>query len=721
MSNGKKSLTKTLANKLQSTGIRPNIQKTRPNITQPIKVLGVGRGKDINLTAKYYNSAQPSIPNGKKAIAITTYDQVDDISSTSDSSDEENERACTPIVESIKYSKVLPYETGALTVTKNEHIPTESNGTVASSKIAESTIRKSNPSNNAEKVPLKCNPVTHIKKTTHQSQIEKLDTDVSKSANNRSLTRSGDQRPSNEPKVYANSKSTVKCKTTKLMEFEEVIQTRVLPRGQPTCDKIVKHNNKVKIDQNELRKKIKPSRANGNMKTKLINAAQTTVHINENILKTTQETTSDYPKEKAVKTTNNEKTDASVNESKPIETAVPIQKKKLNIQEYMKRKLVSARNGANNQNSDYKINRNGLIDQDKAEKKSDGKTNDSDGQNGGAKEESLYEEIIIVSMGCNTDISIPVAFDAPDVVCGNNKELSVASKSTVLLSNIKETIQKAASSNVAKISSNSLLSSIQAVVMKRTTEEICSRSTKTENGKDKDAEEDISEHGENKIIMHLPKNRSRVESNTVGIQTDMYFQFPVLQKWTPSSRYSGKLSEHKSWDDMNGTNGASNKHNYSKRNYRRDKSNSPSCCDDEHRPTCIPLRSNSRQSQNHHNRNYRRSNSSRRSERESRYDRHFNRDRSTSRSMSEASTSDSSPSSSRSSSSASSHTAKSLNSYGGSSSKSYYDDSYDRRPHSRQSNKSSQLKKRPRRSASPGIDLLKITHNFHFLTKFTIL
>lgn len=121
---------------------------------------------------------------------------------------------------------------------------------------------------------------------------------------------------------------------------------------------------------------------------------------------------------------------------------------------------------------------------------------------------ALYEEIIIVSMSCNTEITIPPFVD--------NMEEQPASN---FLVNIVNNLNK---NNVESLlnSSTSLFSSIQAVVQGKCTaaeeEQTCV--------KDKESHE----HGEDKTIMHLRKDRLRPFKCTIAIQTDSQPLFPPL-------------------------------------------------------------------------------------------------------------------------------------------------------------------------------------------------
>lgn len=115
---------------------------------------------------------------------------------------------------------------------------------------------------------------------------------------------------------------------------------------------------------------------------------------------------------------------------------------------------------------------------------------------------SVCEEIVLVSTGCNTDTSI-----SPTDVSRNG------GGKTLLNDIVRDNKDE-----VMLTSSMSLFSSIQAVVVQG------SKSLNEQNS-DKIMEE---EHGEEKIIMHLSKNRLKPFSCSVNIQTDSHPLFPPL-------------------------------------------------------------------------------------------------------------------------------------------------------------------------------------------------
>lgn len=117
----------------------------------------------------------------------------------------------------------------------------------------------------------------------------------------------------------------------------------------------------------------------------------------------------------------------------------------------------------------------------------------------------LYEEIILVSMACNTEVSIP-PFEKPS-----------SNFLTNIVNNLKE--QKVGS---LLNSSTSLFSSIQAVVQGK-----C-QSTGTDNEPDCVVSTDSKEQGEDKTIMHLRKDRLRPFKCSSAVQTDNDSLFPPL-------------------------------------------------------------------------------------------------------------------------------------------------------------------------------------------------
>lgn len=111
-----------------------------------------------------------------------------------------------------------------------------------------------------------------------------------------------------------------------------------------------------------------------------------------------------------------------------------------------------------------------------------------------------YEEIIRVSIQCNTDISI------------SPNEHEQSHSNAQFLTNI-------VNNSLVNSSANSLFSSINEVIQKKCeTQQI-----------DQIVNEKMEEyHGEDKVIMHLRKDRIRASQNSIAIQTEVTPLFPPL-------------------------------------------------------------------------------------------------------------------------------------------------------------------------------------------------
>lgn len=133
-----------------------------------------------------------------------------------------------------------------------------------------------------------------------------------------------------------------------------------------------------------------------------------------------------------------------------------------------------------------------------------GHNNHLKNEHGRSYNPALYEEIVMVSMGCNTDTTIPPFED--------DGEMKPASKFlTSIVNNLK------VKSELLN-SSSTLFSSIQAVVQGKAAadnEQVCKQVESKEQGVDK-------------TIMHLRKDRLRPFKCTVGSQTDSVALFPPL-------------------------------------------------------------------------------------------------------------------------------------------------------------------------------------------------
>uniref|UniRef100_A0A1A9WTS5 RRM domain-containing protein n=1 Tax=Glossina brevipalpis TaxID=37001 RepID=A0A1A9WTS5_9MUSC len=138
-----------------------------------------------------------------------------------------------------------------------------------------------------------------------------------------------------------------------------------------------------------------------------------------------------------------------------------------------------------------------------------------------------YEEIIIDSVGCNTDISIPPLSKSNTMTVSNASRSLL--KSSTLLSTISNTFQKVKASDYVRISTNSLITSIQDVVVKKSfpIENGDSVKRQCKNSGLKNAAKPTY-HGEDRIIMHLRKDRIRKSTSTIGVQTHLQPEFPPL-------------------------------------------------------------------------------------------------------------------------------------------------------------------------------------------------
>jgi len=120
-----------------------------------------------------------------------------------------------------------------------------------------------------------------------------------------------------------------------------------------------------------------------------------------------------------------------------------------------------------------------------------------------------YEEIIIVSVACNTEVTVSPS-EQDDEETGGDK----------FLKNIVNNLNK--DSVETLMSSSSLFSSIQQVIQDKCSaanEDSKSISQENKSG---------NEHGEDKVIMHLRKDRQRPQQSCIAIQTDSISLFPPL-------------------------------------------------------------------------------------------------------------------------------------------------------------------------------------------------
>ncbi|EDV92971.1 GH18535 [Drosophila grimshawi] len=145
-----------------------------------------------------------------------------------------------------------------------------------------------------------------------------------------------------------------------------------------------------------------------------------------------------------------------------------------------------------------------------------------------------YEEIIIVSTSCNTDITIPPL--QASVALRDNRTTTPSSrsllKSSVLLYNISN------GNEAGKDMTNSLIASIQCEVVKQTNcvalaTTATTAATASTGVKSSDKN---TQHGEDMVIMHLAKNRVRKRMVSMGTQTELQPEFPLLT--LPTTRQS---------------------------------------------------------------------------------------------------------------------------------------------------------------------------------------
>lgn len=149
-----------------------------------------------------------------------------------------------------------------------------------------------------------------------------------------------------------------------------------------------------------------------------------------------------------------------------------------------------------------------------------------------------YEEIIIVSMGCNTEMSVNPN-EVFDETVNEEAENEIKENKTTSLKNIVNNLKKDNKNNIL-LSNSSLLASIQNVVTQKQqtppASGLCPSKTPTKTPtKEQEVinqNENIQEdHGEDKVIMHLRKDRLKPEVNEMSTQTDCLPQFPPLVLW----------------------------------------------------------------------------------------------------------------------------------------------------------------------------------------------
>uniref|UniRef100_A0A0K8VKM8 Peroxisome proliferator-activated receptor gamma coactivator-related protein 1 n=2 Tax=Bactrocera latifrons TaxID=174628 RepID=A0A0K8VKM8_BACLA len=148
----------------------------------------------------------------------------------------------------------------------------------------------------------------------------------------------------------------------------------------------------------------------------------------------------------------------------------------------------------------------------------------------GSKLHPDYEEVIIVSVGNNTDISIPPLNMLPINTC----ERSLL-KSSALLYSMSNGLP----------SSSSLIASIQDVVVQKV---VGPEKSNLRNGVttpvSQKTQKGAEQHGEDKVIMHLRKDRIRPRMVTMGIQTDPQPGFTCLPPISRKPRAERSYRKH---------------------------------------------------------------------------------------------------------------------------------------------------------------------------------
>lgn len=647
-----------------------NVDKTKIQ-KPPTKTTGLGRGKDISITAKYYNRSESS-DNCDRDTNHTVRNLVE-TSSESDSTDDDNmdrESNNLPQKDDVREERSYNAANSNMLIQQSRHkltaAETKSNAPAAidSSSMDSCDFAKALKIN-AECVGTKPKPLKRRIDVEQQKRIINSTILLQNPAKFKIIgekTPTSENKPFRDLKTINNSNLTAAKNVTKVIEKMQNVQT---------VEK--KPENIVKLE------------------------------TNENVME------------------NGVKLEEADNKVKVESNA----KRKLNIEEYLKRKSLKRHdsNALEISQNDSKIIE---TDSNNDVKNSDKNENDKTKQKI-PFENSMYEEIIIVSMGCNTDISIPAA----SFVKKSNILDSKSINPTVLLSNIQTTVEKANSTaDTAIISSTSLISSIQDVILKKTCKKTLTgndqNKLKLEN-KETTKDDEEPEHGENKVIMHLPKDRIRPSTVTISIQTEPYFQFPPLEKLSsikiakkqlmPAGKRFGSIPKD---DVANHVHINNNKgKNQKNRKYRSKTALSESSYYSDENRSSSERRSRYSDFYDSNGEERKRSHSHRKSDR-------FDRHRTISRSLSESSNSstDSSTSSGSTSSgssvSSANSSSKSFNSYGGSSSRSYFGDDNQFYRIRTKSNNSRRNRSRPQsnRSHSPGTFSITIRLKFFNDLKF---
>ncbi|XP_055303832.1 uncharacterized protein LOC129569214 [Sitodiplosis mosellana] len=688
----------------------------QPKVVQhPIKRMGVGRGKDIQITAKYYNCNETSdnYDVRDKSCKQDRFHQIytdsdtsesessSSESSESDDSDIEVNSEPTPSPKEIRKVKQDP----VIQVNSNKEKPRE---------------------NHFEKKPSAGELVNKNAGSNVKVNITKPTIIDSNSLDSTDFARA---LVTNAKKV-TKAKPTVSKKKSNLEQQKRLIQSNMLLQNPAKFRIFADDKNKIVSNGTmSMRKSKIGSNVLAERKPKPANIVQKLPAIVEKVFQCEKEIKTEQINEEIIDVVNvvevkdiidvqeQVKPDVMIVEESKVESSA---KRKLNIQEYLKRKsLKTSHNSGASINGSFIVNIKTEKIGNEAPMESNQKkneTNEEASPNDVFVGNSMYEEIIIVSMGCNTNISIPEASFIQPSEMKDGKSV----KSKVLLSDIQTSVEKANS----KISSMSLISSIQDVILKKThsieqndkKDVTVGGDEDATNGKDK--EKEVPEHGENKVIMHLRKDRVRPTRVSTSIQTDPYFQFPPLEKLVPLSKKQSIMTE-KRMGSIPRDNRSSEMHflhtetkNRIHRNYRGPSHLSESSYYSDEDDKSVQRRSRHSDFMEHSAVRHRRSRRESSRYSSSKYDKYISRHRTISRSLSTSSdnstTSTDSSSSSQSSSSSSTYVSsasvRSLNSYGGSSSKSYYGDDhqyYRIRTFSNNSRRSNYRQMTSKRSNSP--------------------
>lgn len=202
----------------------------------------------------------------------------------------------------------------------------------------------------------------------------------------------------------------------------------------------------------------------------------------------------------------------------PKEKTEVTNKKRLNLEEYLKR-----RSGFKENVSETLIKKQNV--NDTLTHVVNAVANHTDGYS--EKRQSYQhnlDEIVIVSAGTNTELSLPPNSILED--SGLNPDVSNILKSNYLLKNINNTIISTNGDNI-KISSNSLIASIQDVLIRKFKPNPIESKNDPENIDDHFGPK--MEHGEDKVIMYLRKDRQKIATKSVECQTNNLLHFPMLK------------------------------------------------------------------------------------------------------------------------------------------------------------------------------------------------